>query len=501
MRLARRASGVLLHPTSLPSPYGIGDLGRAAFEFVDFLAAAGQKWWQMLPVGPIGPANSPYASPAAFAGNPLLLSLETWVEEGLLSRGDLPESQPIGRADYDAVRTSRELLFRKAFRAFRPDAEFDRFRTAGASWLDDFALYSALKEERKLAPWFEWEPDLRARRPEALARAREKLCGEIQYHLFLQYQFARQWAALRHHCAAKGVGLIGDVPIYMADDSVDVWAHPDLFELDASGRPVRVAGVPPDYFSQSGQRWGNPLYRWDVMRERGYEWWIHRLRTVFQRFDAARLDHFIGFVRCWAIPAEAPTAKEGKWLPGPGAAFFQSVFRALGPLEIIAEDLGSVTPEVHVLRDQFGLPGMRVLQFAFSTDPDSEIHRPYMHPRHCVVYTGTHDNDTTVGWFNDRGGPSSTRSPEDIARERAFMLRYLASEGREIHWDMIRLAFGSVADVAIVPAQDLLGLNSSARMNLPGSGQDNWEWRLPSETFDRESVARRLREMCETYGR
>lgn len=481
--LARRASGVLLHPTSLPGPGEWGDLGPEAFRFADFLAEAGQRWWQMLPIGPVGAADSPYLSSSSFAGDPRLVSLEALARDGLL-----PRAQRSG---------SREAWLRYAFERFRsrPRAlsELAAFRNRCRHWLPDYALFEALRNAYRGATWTAWQAPLRDRHPRALARARRALATEIRFHEFVQYAFERQWAALRAHCADRGIGLIGDVPIFVSHDSADVWAHPEIFRLDARGRPQVVAGVPPDYFSRTGQLWGNPLYRWEVLRRRGYDWWLARLRAAFARFDAVRLDHFIGFHRYWEVPAGARTAVHGRWRPGPGAPFFEAVFRSLGRVQLIAEDLGRITPEVEALRDRFGLPGMRVLQFAFGSDPGSERYRPHRYPRNCVVYTGTHDNDTLVGWFRGASAPH-------VARERAFALRYAASDGREVHWDFIRLAWSSVANTAIVPAQDLLGLGSEARMNTPGVPTGNWRWRLRPRQLG-PPIARRLRELTETYGR
>jgi 4-alpha-glucanotransferase len=374
------------------------------------------------------------------------------------------------------------------------------FCAAHAAWLGDYAHFCALQEFTKGAAWTDWDQDIRARRSIALKRSRAELAQEIDYQNFLQYQFYRQWSALKAYCAERGVGLIGDIPIFVAHDSADVWAHQELFQLQKTGRPRVVAGIPPDYFSKDGQLWGNPLYAWDAHRGEGYAWWQGRLGASFERFDAVRLDHFIGFHRCWEVDAAAKTARKGNWVLGPGAEFFAAVRRGMGKLELIAEDLGVLIPEVKQLRDGAGLPGMRVLQFAFGNDPEAENYQPHRFPRECVVYTGTHDNDTTVGWFNDRGSSSSTRSRQEIEAERAFTLRYLASDGREIHWDMIRAALLSVAHTALFPMQDVLGHGSEARMNMPGTSTGNWGWRLAPGALDAK-VAERLRVLTETYGR
>lgn len=509
LTLQTRASGVLLHPTSLPGRFGIGDLGPAAYEFTDFLADSGQSWWQMLPVVPPGEGYSPYMSTSAFAGSPLLISLERLRDDGLLSATDIAnpgKSLSQQRTRYAAADRFKSSRFRKAFAAFAggknaADHElYETFCAANDEWITDYAHFCALKIATGGAGWVDWDRDIRLRKPAALKRSRVELCAEIEYQKFLQYQFYRQWSALKAYCAEREVGLIGDIPIFVAHDSADVWCHPELFQLQKTGRPSVVAGIPPDYFSKDGQLWGNPLYAWDVHRERRYDWWIARLRTAFGRFDAVRLDHFIGFYRCWEVDAAAKTARVGRWVTGPTADFFQGVRAGLGKVELIAEDLGVLLPEVKELRDRFELPGMRVLQFAFGSDPEAENYRPHSYPRDCIVYTGTHDNDTTVGWFSDHGSASSTRSQAEIAAERAFTLRYLASDGREIHWDMIRLALMSVANTAIFPAQDVLGLGSEARMNMPGTSEGNWEWRLTPGALN-SRVAERLRILTETYGR
>lgn len=509
--LARRSSGVLLHPTSLAGRLPGGDLGPGAIELLDFLAAAGQRWWQMLPVGPPGYGDSPYQALSAHAGNPALISLERLRDSGLLSARELRAGLPPTRAAADhcpphLAAAYREPLLERAFTAFECDAgardrvRLAEFRGRSRSWLDDHALYRAIKRALREAAWTAWPAPLAARDPGALAVARRELARAIRYELFLQHELDCQWRELRRDCARRHVLLLGDVPIYVAHDSADVWARRDLFKLDTHGRPTVVAGVPPDYFSATGQLWGNPVYRWDRLARDGYAWWVVRLRVALERFDALRLDHFIGFVRSWEVPASAPTAASGRWRPGPGEALFRAVFRRLGRVPLVAEDLGSSTPEVEALRDSLELPGMRVLQFCFATGPGSDPSRPHFFPRRSVVYTGTHDNDTTAGWFRDRGGAASTRSPAAARRERALALRYLASDGREPHWDMIRLAFQSAADVAIVPAQDLLGLGSRARMNRPGTQPGNWSWRLRPGELDAR-LAARLRQLAETYGR
>jgi 4-alpha-glucanotransferase len=509
--LCTRASGILLHPASLPNAFLIGDMGPSAMRFVDFLAAAGQRWWQMLPVGPTGPGHSPYQATSAFAGNPLLISLETLADHGWLSPSDLSHPPATLRGDrivYEEAAAFKDPLLRKAFRAFDTRASrehrraFRLFCHLQKGWLEDYALYTAIASHSNELDWTRWAPELRRRERSTMAAAKRQLSSELNYQRFLQWQFVSQWQKLRRYAAQRGIGFIGDVPIFVAPHSADVWAHPELFQLRADGSPRVVAGVPPDYFSRTGQRWGNPHYRWDVLRRQKYRWWVERFRMTLQYFDAVRLDHFIGFVRYYEVPGDAPTAEKGRYRSGPGKDFFKSLFKQLRVRDVpfIAEDLGVVTPEVKALRDTFGLPGMRVLQFAFGRDPEAKNYLPHSYIQNCVAYTGTHDNDTTVGWFKDKASASSTRSMKEIKEEQAFTLRYLKSDGREIHWDMIRAAVSSVANTAIVPMQDVLGLGSDARMNRPGTAEGNWDWRLKKDQIDK-TAARRLREMAETYGR
>jgi 4-alpha-glucanotransferase len=491
-KLNDRTSGILLHPTSLPSEPGseTGDLGPEARRFVDFLVDAGQSWWQTLPVGPTGYGNSPYSAQSAFAGNPSLVSLDNLIDENLI--------------DADHGGRPRHELLRAAFATFRqrrPDPRFEAFVAEAAPWLEDFALYRAIKRAHGETQWTLWEPELRDREPGALARARAAFADEIGYVRFQQWRFMSDWRDLTAYAHERGVGLIGDIPIFVAHDSADVWQHRELFHLDGAGQPTIVAGVPPDYFSKTGQRWGNPLYRWKRLRARGYGWWVDRLRALLAEFDAVRLDHFIGYVRTWAIPAAEPIAINGRWMKGPGADFFQVMRDALGgELPLIAEDLGAVTPAVRALRARFGLPGLKILQFAFGTDPQGPDFLPHNYTRRAVVYTGTHDNDTTAGWFHDPG--SGTRTPAQAEAERRAALAYLGSEGdpSEIHWKMIRAATMSVANLVVVPAQDLLGLGTEARMNRPGTATGNWGWRLPRGALG-PALAARLRKLAATYGR
>lgn len=489
-RLSERAAGALLHPTSLPGAHGCGDAGPQAHAFARWLRGAGQRWWQMLPVGPVGYGNSPYSALSAFAGEPLLISLDRLAAEGLLPLGALRDAPRFdaARVDHAAARAWRASRLRIAFEAFHRRTSdhpaFEIFCAENAAWLDDYALYAAVKHARRERPWTDWEPDLRARDPAALDRARHALREEIEQQRFEQFAFFRHWRALRDECALLGVGLIGDLPIFVAHDSADVWAHRELFFLDEQGQPTVVAGVPPDYFSATGQRWGNPLYRWEALERTGFRFWLQRFARAFQLFDAIRLDHFIGFTRYWEIDAREPTAQNGRWVPAPGARLFE----ALGPAELIAEDLGAVTPAVTALRDRFHFPGITLLQFAFGTDPQAPTFLPHNHARSSVAYTGTHDNDTTAGWFAKLS-----------AGERKAALSYLGTSGRDIAWEMIRSVWSSVASLAIAPVQDLLSLGSEARMNHPGTAQGNWEWRL--RELPSSAVQERLGELTRTYGR
>jgi 4-alpha-glucanotransferase len=487
---------VLLHPTSLPGPGPAGELGGRARRFVDFLAAAGQRWWQMLPVCPPGYGGSPYSALSAFAGT-----------EGLVSRERLAEDRLIDAEEVDG-RRSKEQILAAAHQAFRVRAgsqrdTFAAFCEGNREWLEDYALFRAVKEVHGGVQWTLWPRELRDRNPAALEEARRRLAEAIDRIRFEQFRFDEDWAALRRHCERRGIGLIGDIPIFVAHDSADVWQHRELFHLDDKGEPALVAGVPPDYFSSTGQRWGNPLYRWPRLRRTGYRWWVERFRATLARFDAIRLDHFIGFVRYWEVPGSERTAEHGRWMRGPAERLFLTVRAALGELPLIAENLGEVTPAVEGLRRRLGLPGIRILQFAFGTDPQADEFLPYRYRRNTVAYTGTHDNDTTVGWFNDRGGPRDSRSPEQTERERQAVLRYLGLEApppEGIHWALIRAVYGSVANVAMIPMQDLLGLGSEARMNLPGRATGNWTWRM-DEGAASPALAARVHDIAATYGR
>lgn len=494
--MTERAAGILLHPTSLPGPHGSGDLGETAYRFVDWLARARQGIWQILPLGPTGFGNSPYATRSAFAGNPLLIALDRLREQGWLDAGDLadPPGADPDRIEFEPLLRWKQERLRHAYARFTAQADaaqreqLYQFEQVEAGWLDDFAGFMALREAQHGAPWNRWPTELRLRRPEALDDTRQQFAGEIGYQRFVQWLFAEQWSELKRYANQRGVRLLGDIPIFVAYDSADVWARPELFRLDAAGEPVAVAGVPPDYFSATGQRWGNPLYRWDELARRGYDWWIARFRHALRQADVVRIDHFRGFESCWEIPASEPTAINGRWQPGPGTALFDAVREALGTLPLVAEDLGLITPEVEALRKAVGAPGMRVLQFAFGGDARNP-YLPHNYAADTVVYTGTHDNDTTAGWWAAAG-----------EAERDHARRYLARDGSDIAHDLIRLAYGSVAELAIVPVQDVLGLGSEARINLPGRPEANWAWRLRPDAL-RDDHADWLAGLAELYGR
>jgi 4-alpha-glucanotransferase len=502
-----RASGILLHPSSLPGPYGIGDLGPAAHAFADFLEASGQSLWQVLPMGPTGYGDSPYACYSAFAGNTLFISPEKLVSAELLAKAELanPPEFSNDRVDFAAVHEYKDSILRSAFVNFKRAANpklisaFAEFRQQHASWLEDYALFRALKDEHRGIAWTGWTPELVTRQPVALEAAKQRLAEEIEAQEFYQFLFFRQWFALKSYCHDRGIQLVGDIPIFVAHDSADVWTNPDQFKLSEDGSPVVVAGVPPDYFSTTGQLWGNPLYNWDQMRADRFRWWISRVQATLEIFDIARIDHFRGFAACWEIPGGDKTAERGCWVEAPGRELFTAVKNALGQVPIIAEDLGVITPDVESLRDDFGFPGMRIVQFAFSSDTKN-IDLPHNYHKNVVVYTGTHDNDTAVGWFSSVAGEGSTRDAQQIEREKEFCLKYLETDGHEIHWDFIRAAWASVANTAIVPLQDVLGLGTEARMNLPNSTSGNWAWRYRAEALS-ENLRTRLRELTELYGR
>ena len=491
-----RASGVLLHPTSLPGPHGSGDLGPEAYHFVDWLVASGQKLWQVLPLAGIGPGNSPYMSNSAFAGNVLLVDLAELHEQGWLDAADLVPVPGLAAEAVDyahAYPYRMERLFKAALRfaaggtpAQRED--FERFRTEQASWLPDFSLFMSLCENLAWADWHTWATPLRTREPGALAAARATHAQRIHFWEFAQWRFFRQWMKLRAYANGRGVQLIGDTPIFIAYLSAEAWANQHLFELDSTGKPTVVAGVPPDFFSATGQRWGNPLYRWSEHAKDGYAWWVERIRRTFELVDIVRIDHFRGFAGYWEIPASEPTAIQGQWVPGPGEPLFEAIAQALGPMPIIAEDLGVITPDVDALRKKFGLPGMRILQFAFNGDATDRF-LPHNHEPDTVVYTGTHDNDTVAGWW-------ATATDH----ERHFARGYLATDGHDMPWTMIRAAMASVADTAVHPMQDVLALPTECRMNFPGQESGWWRWRFQWSQVQ-PWHAGRLAELCRVYGR
>ncbi len=491
-----RASGILLHPTSLPGPYGIGDLGDAAFTFCEMLAEAGQTYWQVLPLGPTGYGDSPYQCFSAFAGNTLLVSPEKLVAEGLLTADALANHPEFGseRVDYGGVYGWKNDLLRRAYAIFSENgdadltAEFEAFCGEHGDWLDDYALYKAIKASEGQSAWYEWPDGVRLRDPQTIEDVRNNLGDEVRAEKFYQFIFFRQWHAVKEHANSLGIKIVGDLPIFVALDSADVWRHQDQFKLNADGSPQVVAGVPPDYFSSTGQRWGNPIYSWETMIEDGFRWWISRFRASLEMFDIARIDHFRGFVSAWEVPGADKTAENGTWVGVPGRELFTAVRNELGDMPVIAEDLGEITPEVEALLDEFQFPGMRILQFGFGGDAGN-IHLPHNYVRNCAAYTGNHDNDTSAGWFGSLG-----------KKERELCLEYLNSDGSDIHWDMVRAVWASVADTAIVPMQDVLGLGNEARMNLPASVGGNWDWRL-AENIRAGDLTERLRKLTGIYGR
>jgi 4-alpha-glucanotransferase len=494
--LTERSSGILLHPTSLPGPYGCGDIGADAYVFLDWLAASGQSVWQMLPLGPVGIGNSPYMSSSAFAGNPLLIDLASLGRLGWLTPEDLiaDADADVRRVDYARQSAFRLPRLRRAAQAFAASAEPEQradlaaYCQAEAGWLDDYALFMALDAAHPGLSWNAWPAPLAQRRPAALKQAARQHAGEIGFWKFCQWQFDRQWSRLKVYANQRGVRILGDVPIFVAHHSADVWAHQDLFELDAHGAQAVVAGVPPDYFSPTGQRWGNPLYRWSAHQADGYAWWLARMARALALADQVRIDHFRGFAAYWEIPATEDNAVHGRWVAAPGRALFDALRRRFPDLPIIAEDLGDITEEVLELRDAFGLPGMRILQFAFGGDA-GHGYLPHNYPVNCVAYIGTHDNDTAQGWWQAIG-----------PRERAFVQHYLGSDGHDVHWALMRALSASVARCVIYSMQDVLGLDGSQRMNVPGVCDGNWEWRFSWDQVQ-SWQATALRQMAAVHGR
>lgn len=497
----KRGSGILLHITSLPSNFGIGDLGPEAYHFVDFLSQAAQKYWQVLPLNPTNPGagNSPYNSSSAFAGNPLLISPVLLQREGLLSDADLQNSfdPQQNRVDYEAVTNFKDGLFRIAFENFKNDRQkfenaFSEFCSRHSQWLEDFALFKALKMHFDHKSWMDWDEEIRDRQPQAMNSFSQQLSDKIEYEKFLQFVFFRQWQNLKKYCEDHSVEIIGDVPYYVSLDSADVWTNHGIFKLDENRQPTHIAGVPPDYFSQTGQLWGNPVYRWDVLKEQGYAWWIERIDHNFRMYHRIRIDHFRGFVGYWEVPASEETAINGKWVKAPAEDFFNTILQKNPRLPIIAEDLGVITDDVREIIKKFNFPGMKILLFAFDESLPRNPYAPHNHVENCLIYTGTHDNNTARGWFEEEAA-------DDI--KKRFM-NYIGREigAEEIHLELIRIALRSVANMAIIPIQDVLGLGANAKMNRPGTADGNWKWKLTPGQIT-EPVIHQLRAMTEIYGR
>lgn len=500
--MKRRGSGVLLHITSLPSLYGVGDLGPWAYKSADFLAETKQSFWQILPLNPTDSAhgNSPYNSVSAFANNTLLISPELMVQDGFLEKSHIKSipSFPNDRIHYHDATLYKRQIFCEAYEYFKKVSnnkhkyEYEKFCLENSNWLDDFALFVTLKNHFNGQVWSEWPTEIRERKPESLDTLEKQLHSNIEMEKFLQYIFFYQWSALKNYCNDRNIHLIGDIPIYVCYDSADVWAHPNLFKLDEKKQPMFVAGVPPDYFSKTGQRWGNPVYRWDVLKETRYVWWIQRMKQNLKLFDMVRIDHFRGFVAYWEVPSSEQTAVNGRWIEAPVEDFFTTLFKHFPYLPIIAEDLGTITPDVREIIHHFEFPGMRLLLFAFGWDLPTNPYAPHNHIKNCVVYTGTHDNNTVRGWFEKE------IPPEDKKR----LFNYLGREvsGQDIHWELIKLAMMSVAKMVILPMQDILGLGEESRMNRPSTTKDNWLWRLLPEQIT-PSLVQKFREITEIYGR
>ena len=493
--MQERASGILVHPSCFPSRGGIGDFGPAAYAFLDFLTEAKQSLWQILPLAPVGFGNSPYSALSAFAGSPFLISLERLVERGWLAKAQLDalpsDVQPV---DFEQVRTKKFPLLQEAARNFLSKAgaadreRFEKFSWLNGWWLEDFVLFAVLRRKFNFVSWNEWPREIAERRPEALAKVKEQFAEEINLSRVIQFFFFEQWRALHQECRRRGIRIIGDAAIFVSYDSSDVWAHSEIFRLKEDLSPEVVAGVPPDYFSENGQRWGNPLYRWDVLASQRYDWWVKRMKFALQMCDIVRIDHFRGFEAYWEIPADEETAVNGEWVPGPKDHFFQVMREEIGDLPVIAEDLGLITEEVVALRDRIGIPGMKVIQFGFG-DTGAHMYLPHRYTEHCVVYTGTHDNDTSAGWWNNCS-----------AKEREAALAYFGEAPDGMHWSMIRAAIGSVAQLCVIQLQDVLGLDSNSRMNIPSYPEGNWTWRYHSDALT-EKLAEKLAAMTEVANR
>lgn len=495
----KRAGGILLHITSLPAKYGIGDLGPEAFKFADFLAKSKQRYWQVLPLNHTTSkkGHSPYNCSSAFAGNPLLIGPELLYKEGLLTKAELQE-KPIfseNRVEYKKVSTYKNLLFKFAFGRFQNQTksdEYEQFKAANSHWLDDFVVYISLQKRFRGLTWNAWPTGLRDRKSEDLNAARNELTGEIEYQTFLQFIFYKQWSDLKRYCVVSGIEVIGDIPIYVTYDSPDVWAHPQIFKLDANRKPKYIAGVPPDYFSRTGQLWGNPVYDWSALKKTQYHWWMQRLRHNLKLFDIVRIDHFRGLIAYWQVPASHKTAKNGKWAKGPGEDFFKVLLKNFPNAPFIAEDLGRITKDVREIIKKYDQPNMKVLQFAFSGNPAKNPHIPDNYNKNCVVYTGTHDNNTTRGWFEKEAGK----------RQKKRLQKYLKREvtADTVCEELIKLAMSSTAKLAIIPAQDILDLPASARMNNPAKQKGNWLWRLPQGQLTPE-ISEKMKQLTETYKR
>ena len=498
IEMFERSSGILLHPTSLPGKYGIGSLGKEAYKFVDFLKKSNQKLWQIFPLGPTGYGDSPYQCFSSFAGNPYLIDFDLLIEQNLLTEEDLKDVNFGGNEeyiDYGAIYNQKYPLLRKAYENFKANEnkelkeKLETFKTENSSWLDDYSLYISLKNHFNGLPWNEWEDDIRTRKEAAINKYKAELANEIEYHNFIQFLFFTQWNNVKKYANDNGIKIIGDIPIFVAVDSSDAWANPEIFLFDPELKPVKVAGVPPDYFSATGQLWGNPLYDWDKLKELNYKWWVDRVRANLSTCDIIRIDHFRGFDEYWAVPYGDKTAENGTWCPGPRTDLFNAIKNELGELPIIAEDLGTMTQGVIDLREATGFPGMKILGFAFDSGEEND-YLPHTYTKNCVVYTGTHDNDTLIGWF--------TKAKEE---DRQFARDYLHSQSdNEIHWDALRGAWSSVANMAIAPIQDFLGLGSEARINTPGLASGNWQWRLKDGVLTDE-LAERIAKLTKVYSR
>ncbi len=497
--IQQRGSGILLHVTSLPSPFGIGDLGPSAYRFADFLAASRQKYWQLLPLSPTGrlQGESPYSSISSFALNPLIASPEMLVDEGLLGRRDIEAIPDFNqtRVEFDKVRPYKHNLLERAYRAFKSNGKWDEFNgfvSVNSHWLEDFALFVAAKNHFGGLQWNQWAPEIRRREPGALNEFRDLLGEEIEKQKFIQFVLYKQWHALRHYCNSRGIRIVGDLPIYVSFDSSDVWSSPEIFKLDNNGNPLFVAGVPPDYFSSTGQLWGNPVYDWEACRSSGFAWWLRRIGHLISLYDILRIDHFRGLVAYWEVAAGEQTAINGRWVDVPTYEFFDSILSRYGNLSIIAEDLGVITPDVREVMQHYGFPGMKVLLFAFGEDNPDHPYLPHTYQPDCVVYTGTHDNNTARGWFEE----------EASIDDRKRLMRYLGHEVRPetVSFELIKLAMASVANTTIFPMQDVLGLGSEARMNTPSRPDGNWQWRLKADEIE-DGIVNRLASLTLTYGR